>query len=48
MLKNLELGTNELKLALKLYRKIFFPRNNIHREIDQRNQHWFGEKRKCN
>ena len=42
--KNMKLGTNKLKLDLKLLPNICFRRNNIHWEIDQWNRSRFGAK----
>ena len=42
--KNLKLGTNKLKLDLKLLLKMFFRSNNIHREIDHWNRRRFFAK----
>ena len=42
--KILKLGTNKLKLDFELLPKIFFRRNNIHREIDHWNRRRFDAK----
>ena len=42
--KNLNLGTNKLKLDFEILQKTYFRCNNIHWEIDQWNRRQFGTK----